>query len=504
MSDLEKIPSTTESIDQTQKAQAIPPENFEPNQNQEENKQANDSFIQRISTKTGEIIDYIKTKTSNIQNMNPLSKSDFDINLLTEIKIEDFDNEINKYSKEEKCNKLEKGQLDNKKLTVVIRNPNFINDSFFKTSYTLYEIITEELNFIVNRRYSDFIWLRDCLKSLFPSEIIPLLPKKKMGSKRFQNEFIKKRVEGLQKFLDEILSKEHFKSTECLLDFLSISDRETFEKKMNTVNYKTLAVQNINSLNNLEGNIKVMDFENENITIKPKDYYTNVSNYMKTLSFNLDKINYNLHYFQKNMALACKNLDEVEKCFSNLQNINKKVNLNENLEKILEQYYILSKNWKRVLMNQSLLVKDTVHKGIKEIYNLSDNMIEILKKEEGIREDYFSKKKKLEQKKENLWLVKDIEKWEINQNEDTDMTKIYEDKDYAFEKMCYKENEVINNLKGFISYYSYNNQDTFKEFLKEMESWLVSFLEDFVKKFQPTLSDSFDIYSNLTMNLNLE
>ena len=67
MSDLEKIPSTTESIDQTQKAQAIPPENFEPNQNQEENKQANDSFIQRISTKTGEIIDYIKTKTSNIQ-----------------------------------------------------------------------------------------------------------------------------------------------------------------------------------------------------------------------------------------------------------------------------------------------------------------------------------------------------------------------------------------------------------------------------------------------------
>ena len=45
MSDLEKIPSTTESIDQTQKAQAIPPENFEPNQNQEENKQANDSFI---------------------------------------------------------------------------------------------------------------------------------------------------------------------------------------------------------------------------------------------------------------------------------------------------------------------------------------------------------------------------------------------------------------------------------------------------------------------------
>ena len=436
--------------------------------------------------------------------MNPLTKSDFDINLLTEIKIEDFDNERNKNLTEVKTNVLEKEKFNDTKLTVVIRNPNFINDSYFKVSYIMYEILTEEFNFIVYRRYSDFIWLRDCLKSLFPSEIIPLLPKKKMGNRRFEQDFIKKRTEGLQKFLNEILTKEHFKATECLIDFLSMQERVSFEQKMKTVNYKTLNPLNINALSSLEGKVNIMNFENENITLNPKSYYTNISNYMKTLTFNLDKINKNLHYFKKNMALACNNLEEVEKCFVNLKDINKKVELNSYFEDIITQYNILFKNWKRVLINQSCLIKDTVHKGIKEIYNISDNFVEILYKEEGMREDYFVKKNKLLIKKENLWPIKDITKWEANQMENIDMIKIYQDKDYAFEIMCYKETELIENLKGFISYYYYNNQDTFKSFLNDIEKLFIKYLEDFVKKFQLTLSDSFDIYSTLTMNLQLE
>ena len=103
-----------------------------------------------------------------------------------------------------------------------------------------------------------------------------------------------------------------------------------------------------------------------------------------------------------------------------------------------------------------------------------------------------------------MWPIKDITKWEANQMENIDMIKIYQDKDYAFEIMCYKETELIENLKGFISYYYYNNQDTFKSFLNDIEKLFIKYLEDFVKKFQLTLSDSFDIYSTLTMNLQLE
>jgi hypothetical protein len=273
---------------------------------------------------------------------------------------------------------------------------------------------------------------------------------------------------------------------------------------MNTVNYKTLNAANIEGLNSLEGNVKTMNFENENIELNPKDYYTNISNYMKTLTFNLDKINKNLHYFKKNMTSAYNNLDEIEKCFSNLLNINQKVDLKSYFDDIITQYQILFKNWKRVLINQTCVVKDSVHKGIKDIYNLSDNFVEILYKEDGMRQDYLTKKNKLVLKKENLWPMKDIEKWETNQKEDIDMIKIYEDKDYAFEKMCYKETEVINNLRGYISYYFYNNQDTFKQYLTVIQKLFNDHLRDFVKKFQDTLSDSFEIYSNLTMALNLE
>ena len=54
-----------------------------------------------------------------------------------------------------------------------------INNSIFSQSYVLYDVSTPQFNWLVNRRYSDFIWLRDCLHSLFPCDILPLLPKKK-------------------------------------------------------------------------------------------------------------------------------------------------------------------------------------------------------------------------------------------------------------------------------------------------------------------------------------
>jgi len=146
--------------------------------------QNNESLLQKISSTANEVFDFIKSKTSSIQSMNPLIKNEIDINNLYEINMNDFEKERNGNCYEVKTNTLEKGNFNDKKLTVVIRNPQQINDSYFRISYVIYEIITEEFNFIVYRRYSDFLWLRECLKALFPTEIIPVLPKKKIGNRK--------------------------------------------------------------------------------------------------------------------------------------------------------------------------------------------------------------------------------------------------------------------------------------------------------------------------------
>ena len=62
-----------------------------------------------------------------------------------------------------------------------------------------------------------------------PTNFIPQLPKKKIGNRRFEEDFIEKRMKGLQFFLDEILKNENLKSTETLVTFLSF-ERGFFEQ----------------------------------------------------------------------------------------------------------------------------------------------------------------------------------------------------------------------------------------------------------------------------------
>ena len=498
----------SDNISVKSNVQVIPPSNFNLNLNQQEESQQNypqnnESLLQKISSTANEVLDFIKSKTSSIQSMNPLIKNEIDINNLYEINMNDFEKERNGNCYEVKTNTLEKGNFNDKKLTVVIRNPQQINDSYFRISYVIYEIITEEFNFIVYRRYSDFLWLRECLKALFPTEIIPVLPKKKIGNRRFELDFIHKRIKGLQRFINEILTNEKYKATEPLMDFLSIQERQLFEQKMNVVNNKSLTPSKISLLNTFEGKVNLMDFEIKN-SISVQSYYTNISDYIKSVNHYLNKIHDNLHYFQKNMALACNNLDEVEKSFLSLKNFTKKVNISHNLENIYQQYHIFFKNWKRVLINQTCLIKDIIHKNIKNVIGLGETLSEIFSKEEGIRDEYFIKKNKLLIKKDTLWLQKDITKWETNQMENIDMIDIYNNKNYAYQKMCYKETEEINKLKSFMSYYYYNNQDTFKDFLNKIENLFFSNLEEFIEKFHPTLSDSFDIYSHLSSHIRIE
>ena len=94
-------------------------------------------------------------------------------------------------------------------LTIIVNilNPKQItNTSFFSKNYVLYEISTPQFNWVVNRRYSDFIWLRDCLKNFFPGDTLPFLPKKKIGKRNFEHDFINKRAQGLQNFMNEVIN----------------------------------------------------------------------------------------------------------------------------------------------------------------------------------------------------------------------------------------------------------------------------------------------------------
>ena len=62
------------------------------------------------------------------------------------------------------------------------------------------------------------------------------------------------------------------------------------------------------------------------------------------------------------------------------------------------------------------------------------------------KEEYSKEMNKLNKKKEELWIEKDINKWNITKFDNIDRFLLIKDKDYAFSKMCTEETQKLENL----------------------------------------------------------
>ena len=148
-------------------------------------------------------------------------------------KMEKFNAEDSKNFKEKvvACKKLEKSELSDKKIIITVKNPKEKDGGVFGKNYVLYEVHTDPFNWVVYRRFSDFDNLRKLIAKHFPSFYVPPLPGKKIGNRRFEKDFIIKRMKFLNLFINNLVQSESFKCSEILTSFLSYEDRGKFDSK---------------------------------------------------------------------------------------------------------------------------------------------------------------------------------------------------------------------------------------------------------------------------------
>ena len=288
------------------------------------------------------------------------------------------------------CRKIKKSQLNDKKVTVIIKNPKAIETSIFKSNYISYEVFTDLTQWQVSRRYSDFDWLRLTLKKIHPGLYCPPLPGKKLGSRRFENDFVVKRMKYLNKFMNDIMENEIYKASEILISFLSINDREQFENKKKGFD-SMKSPERVEEYYSLNGKINLLEDDYNEMN------YINVQNYVKLQIQLLDRLNYNLKNYLINIDSACNNLEDVQKDFEMLTQLNKIVLMKEEITKTYEELTIFFKNWKRIMYNQNDLINKNVRYFFKyismenEIYKASEILISFLSI--NAREQFENKKK---------------------------------------------------------------------------------------------------------------
>ena len=465
--------------------------------------QSQQSFLDKVNSTATGVFDYIKSKApplpSNIiplkllDNPNPMVS-------ISEINMGKFEKIVEKSIKNIVCLKSEKNKLNDLTILVNVSNPRQINNSLFSTSYVLYDISTPQFNWLVNRRYSDFIWLKDCLKNLFPGDVLPILPKKKIGNRRFEQDFLNKRTQGLQKFLNDIVNNEKYKSTEVLSIFLSCNERNIFEQQMKTISPKLLHKQNVQNIQNFEGKNKIinLNFENESDIFS---HFNSVSTFLNVHNDLLDNLEKNLSNYKKCMIEACHFLEEAEHNFLELTNILAKVKISEKLNNTYENYEIFFKNWKRVQYNQSCIIRDFIKNFFKDIKNKTAALIENLEKAQNLQDEYSIQKNKLLAKKELLWKQMDISKWDLNQTEQIDSNRLFHDKLYAQDKMCLRETMDLNMKGELLGYYFYHNHINFKFLIDELNNSYISNINDFSNQIYPSLTDGINVWSDLVTHI---
>ena len=435
--------------------------------------------------------------------MNLIKKED-PLNLITDINPKFLDDLINKSKKEINCQILQKSKLsDIKEIKAIISNPRKINDSLLKNNYILYDITTPKLNWYVNRRYSDFIWLREILSSLFPTILIPQLPKKKIGNRRFEEDFIQKRIKGLQNFLDEILKNDIIKTAEPLISFLSLTERNFFEQQMKIINPKNLNADNILNIKTFNGKSEIADMENELLNnISNRNYFNSVEEFFNSQKDEIKEIKNNLKEYSLLMIKASKHLEQIEQGFNRLNQFYNKANLAKDICNVFEQYQIFCKNWKRIHINQTNIINNKLSEYFKNLKNKGESLVELIKKQNEVQNDYDKIKGDLINKKENLWKKMDISKWEMNQMAQIDSALLFRDKNYAFSKMCFQETMLVNNKGDLLGFYYINNILNIKTIIECIEKYSVENLVNFSKEIEPTVTDVVNVWSNLASNIN--
>ena len=426
-----------------------------------------------------------------ISSQNPQNPQE-EINKESVEKLEKFSADEAKNFKEKviDCRKLEKTELNDKNISVEVKNPTEKSGGMFGKAFILYDVITTPQNWVVQRRFSDFDTLRQILVKYYPSYLVPPLPSKKIGNRRFDLDFIMKRMKFLNLFINNVLKREEFKASEILVAFLSYNDRGKFEAKFKEY-LSQVPSSYVEDYKNLTGKVTVSHDEGN------EKYFINISKYFKLQRQIFQRLNQGIKGFYNSLTSACESLQDVHKYFEIMHVLNTRVLMKQTITKSFEELGFFFDNWKKVLIKQKELVKTHMKDFYKYVKLEGIAYEELIDRRTDLKNKYNAEVARITAKKEKLFAGQDPNKFELGDERGIDRNRLLTDKAYAFENMCKADNLNLEKLRNQLGYANKMNMTELKKLIKEYCTRYIDNIKAFDVEFFPSLNDMIGIWSNM-------
>ena len=385
-------------------------------------------------------------------NKNDL-KEKLDINMINEnltniIDKEEHDEEYGIIMEDKvKCICMESTEFrEHKDIRIEIKDPVKLEKKLFSGKSVNYTIITYPFNYIVNRRYSDFNWLREMLNNLYNNILIPKMSMKgKMTKDKHDDKFIKKRMNFLERFINYIIKDETIKTSQILYDFLTIQKYDDFliKKKL----YERIKIYNyidIKERKSLDGELNVKVNKEKEIYLENiKDNTIYNGNLFK-------KLNTNFKLLNDELSLVIKRFEIISDIYQQIYDIsNKYLDLNI-IKTTYSQMNIMFKELKNNFEKFQNFIKYEVKQHFKFIGNNFISLNEMIQNVDIAKNNYMRTSKHLINRKKDLLKRGDKNKYELNENIDIN------DKKTLLKYML--PQDTINCIKNKMIYGFYLNE----------------------------------------------
>jgi hypothetical protein len=346
------------------------------------------------------------------------------------------------------------------------------------------------MNWNVQRRFSDFDALRQLLVKYYPSYHVPPLPSKKITNRRFETDFIMKRMKFLNLFINNVLKREEFKASEILVSFLSYTDRGKFEAKFKEFQTQVPSSY-VEDYKNLDGKVVISHDEGN------EKYFTNINKYFKLQAQIFQRLGQGLKGFYNALTNACEALQDVHKYFEIMHVLNTRVLMKETITKSFEELAFFFDNWKKVIIKQKELVKTHMKDFYKYVKLEGIAYEELIDRRTDLKNKYTAEVARVTAKKEKLYATMDPTKFELGEERDIDRERLLKDKPYAFEKMCRADNLNLEKLYNQLGYANKMNMKELKRIINGYCKRYIENIKEFNTEFYPSINDLIGIWSNL-------